>query len=184
MRHQAIGWRGAIVLVSLLLAVPAQVLAATPRSLLVGVFNSENGAMDAFKELKEVQKTNKIEIDSYAVVSKNAKGRVSVHDTQQRDSRWGAVAGGVVGLLVMGPVGAAAGAGAGGLTGWLTGKSVGLPQQDIDNIKAALEPNTSAVVAVVDNKWVADVEKSLRKQATKAFIKGELADQEAAGAAH
>lgn len=171
-------------LIALLLAVPAPVLAATPRTLLVGVFKSESGAMDAFKELKEVQKTKAIEIDSYAVVSKDEKGKVSVHDTQQRDTRWGAVAGGVIGLLVMGPVGAAAGAGAGGLTGWLGGKAVGLPQQDIDNIKSALEPNSSAVVAVVDNKWVADVEKALRKQATKSFIKNQLEDQEGTGAAH
>jgi uncharacterized membrane protein len=161
---------------------PLTSLAATPRSLIVGVFPTEKGADKAYEDLKAVQKQKLIEIDSFAVVSRNAKGHVSVHDTQQRDSRWGAVAGGVIGLFVMGPIGAVAGAGAGGLTGWLTGKTVGIPKQDIENISSALTPNSSAIVAVVDNKWVADVEKAVRKDATKAFIRNELADQSAAAA--
>ena len=56
----------------------------------------------------------------------------------------GAVAGGVVGLLVMGPVGAVAGASGGGLMGWLSGKAVGIPEKDVASIKEALKPNSSA----------------------------------------
>lgn len=168
--------------VGLALSLPLSALAATPRTLLVGVFDTEDGAKKRYEDLKAVQKTKAIEIESFAVVEKDKKGKVHVSDTQQKDTRWGAVAGGVIGLLTMGPVGAAAGAGAGGLTGWLTSKSVGIPKQDIDNIKEALQPGTSAVVAVVDNKWVKDVEQALRKEATKAFIHNELADQEAAAA--
>jgi uncharacterized membrane protein len=164
--------------VGLAVSLPATSMAATPRSLLVGVFKTTDGAEKAYKDLKEVQKTKAIKIDSFAVVSKDEDGKTHVSDTQQHDTRWGAVAGGVLGLLVMGPVGAAAGAGAGGLTGWLTGSTVGIPKQDVDNIKSALEPSTSAIVAVVDNKWVADVEAAMRKETTKAFIKDELKDQE------
>src|SRR5687767_11174192 len=96
------GWSYLACAVSLALAAAQPVLAATPRSLLVGVYTTEDGAAKAYKELKDVQKTKAIAIDSFAVVSKNDKGQVSVHDTQVKDRRWGAVAGGIIGLLAMG----------------------------------------------------------------------------------
>lgn len=163
----------------LTIALPMTALAAsTPRSLVVGVYKTEDGAQQAYKELKKAQKDKDIKIDAFAVMEKNDKGHVSVRDTQQRDTTWGAIAGGLVGLLAMGPVGGAAGLGAGGLGGWLTGRDVGIPKEDINNIKEALKPNTSAIVAVIDNKWVNDVEKAIKKEATTAYINQQLADQE------
>lgn len=163
----------------LAISLPVTAATTTPRSLIVGVYKTEDGAEKAYKELKKVQKAKDIKIDAFAVIEKNNKGHVSVRDTQQHDAAWGAIAGGLVGLLAMGPVaGAAAGLGAGGLAGWLTGREVGIPKEDINNVKAALKPNTSAMVAIIDNKWVADVEKTIKKEATAAYINQQLATPE------
>lgn len=146
----------------------------TPKTLLVGAYNSKDGANAAYDELKKIEKTKAIDIDAFAIVSKNDKGRTDVYSTRQKDTRWGAVVGGVIGLLTMGPVGAVGGAGVGGGSGWMVGSATGISKGTIKNIESALEPNTSALVAVVDNKWVADVEKALKAKATKTVIKEEL----------
>jgi hypothetical protein len=54
----------------------------------------------------------------------------------------------------------------------LTGSAVGIPREDINAIKASLKPGTSAIVAVVDQRWVADLERSLHEaQATEVLAR-------------
>ena len=162
-----------LLVMGLVLAAPA-FGEETPKTLLVGVYDSETGADDVYDELKKVEKANAIDIGAFALVSKDEKGKVSVYNTRQKDSRWGAVVGGVIGLLTMGPLGAVGGAGAGAGAGWLIGNAAGISKENIKNVESALEPNTSALIAVVDNKWVADIEKAIKKKATNVYIKDEL----------
>jgi uncharacterized membrane protein len=140
-----------------------------PQSLVLGVYDTEDGAGNAYKAMKESQKEGVIHVDSFAVISKDPKGKVHVHSTQKRGATAGAVIGALVGVLG-GPVGAVVGAGAGGGLGYLTGSAVGIPKEDIDTIKAALQPGTSAIVAVIDERWAADFERSMKEAEAKQVL--------------
>jgi hypothetical protein len=52
---------------------------------------------------------------------------------------------------------------------------VGIPRQDIDNIKSSLTPGTSAIVAVVDERWVMDLDKAMREAQAKQVLEHKLA---------
>src|SRR5262249_45540225 len=119
-----------------------------PQSLVYAVYDSEDGAKQAFSAIKQAQSEGVVDIDSFAVISKDQKGHVHVQSTQKRSALAGSIVGALVGLLG-GPAGAAIGAAAGGGLGFLTGKAVGIPKEDINAIKASLEPGSSAVIAVV-----------------------------------
>src|SRR5262245_62561597 len=85
-------------------------------TLVYAVYNGQDTATQVFKTMKSAQSSTGERIESYAVVSKDLKGKVTVRDQRKRDSGVGAVLGGVIGL-VGGPVGVAAGAAAGGAAG-------------------------------------------------------------------
>src|SRR5436189_6190090 len=67
-----------------------------PQTLVYAVYDNENAAKDAFKAMKETQREGVIHIDSFAVVSKDQKGRVHVQSTQKRGARAGAVVGALI----------------------------------------------------------------------------------------
>jgi uncharacterized membrane protein len=156
---------------------------ATPQSLVFAVYDSPGGALDAYNAMKQTQREGVIRIDSFAVVSKDDKGRVRVHSTQRRGARAGAIVGALVGVLG-GPAGVVAGAAGGGGLGYLTGSAVGIPREDINAIKASLQPGSSALVAVIDERWVADLERSMHEANAKQVLDRRLAgetDQSAGG---
>jgi uncharacterized membrane protein len=171
-------WLAAAGAVTILAACGIARAQESPQTLVYAVYDSENGAKDAFNAMKQSQKEGVIHIDSFAVISKDAKGKVHVQSTQKRGAKAGAVIGALIGVLG-GPVGAAVGAGAGGGLGYLTGEAVGIPQEDINAIKSSLQPSTSAVVAVVDERWVADLERSLNEAQAKQVLDHKIAAPEA-----
>src|SRR5262249_8019718 len=143
--------------------------AAAPQTLVYAVYDGETTAKDAFAAMKDSQKQGVIHIDSYAVISKNQKGKVHVSSTQKKGARTGAIVGALIGVLG-GPAGAAAGAAAGGGIGYLSGNAVGIPKSTINDIKASLTPDTSAIIAVVDEQWAADLEHSLQAADAKQVL--------------
>jgi uncharacterized membrane protein len=145
-----------------------------PQSLIFAAYDSPNGAADAYKAMKESQKQGVIHVDAFAVISKDDKGRVKVQSTQKRGARAGAIVGALVGAIG-GPAGAAVGAGAGGGIGFLSGSAVGIPREDVNAIKASLEPGHSALIAVVDERWVVDLERSLHEAQAKQILERRLA---------
>ena len=112
-------------------------------------------------------------IESYAVVSKDLKGKVKVRDQRKRDAGVGAVLGGVIGL-VGGPLGVAAGAAVGGAAGFLTGNAVGIPRDKVESMKQALVPDSSALVVVLDDRWVQDVDRDLRQAQAREVIASQI----------
>lgn len=138
------------------------------------VYDGEDTAGQVYKTMKSGQHDTGERIESYAVVSKDVKGKVHVRDQRTRDSAVGAVLGGVVGL-VGGPAGVAAGAAAGGAVGFLTGEAVGIPRDKVDSMKASLTPNSSALVVVLDDKWVQDTERGLRQLNAREVIAHQIA---------
>ena len=139
-------------------------------SLVYAVYDNEEGAMSAFKAMQSAQEQNAIRLESWAVVSKDAKGRVHVQRSNQKEGTIaGVVVGGLIGALG-GPAGAAAGATAGGFLGRAGGEAVGIPTEDIHAIKENLSPSSSAVIAVVDERWVSDVSRSLKQAQARSVL--------------
>src|SRR5262245_35646701 len=166
----------AVTLLSATLAtiVPHAAAANPSQTLVYAVYEGENTASDVFKTMKSNQSSTGERIESYAVVSRDLKGKVTIRDQRKRDAGVGAVLGGVIGL-VGGPVGVAAGAAAGGAVGYLTGDAVGIPKEKVESMKAALTPGSSALVAVLDDVWVADVEKDMNQAHAREVIASKIA---------
>jgi len=141
---------------------PARGQDVSSQSLVYAAYDGEDSAANVFKQMKASQKETGERIESFAIVSKDAKGNVHVKDQRSRDTKVGAVLGAVIGA-VGGPAGAAAGAAAGGSVGYLTGDAVGISKDMVEQMKTSLTPNSSALVMVLDDKWVQDVDKSLRQ---------------------
>ena len=149
--------------------------ASNPETLIYAVYNGQETAGQVFKTMQSVQHDTGERIESYAVVSKDLKGSVRVRDQRTRDAGVGAVLGGVVGLMG-GPVGVAAGAATGGVVGYLTGDAVGIPRDKVDSMKQSLTPDSSALVVVLEDKWVADVDKDMRQANARAVIASKIAE--------
>jgi uncharacterized membrane protein len=144
-----------------------------PETLIYAVYNGQDTASEVFKTMKSAQSSTGERIESYAVVSKDLKGKVKVRDQRTRDAGVGAVIGGVIGL-VGGPIGVAAGATAGGAVGYLTGDAVGISRDSVEAMKQALTPDSSAVVVVLDDRWVQEVERDFNQAQARAVIANQV----------
>ena len=147
-----------------------------PETLIYAVYNGQDTASQVFKTMKSAQSSTGERIESYAVVAKDLKGKVKIVDQRKRDASVGAVLGGVIGLLG-GPIGVAAGATAGGAMGYLTGDAVGIPRDKVESMKQSLTPDSSALVVVLDDQWVQDVEHDLNQANARAVIANQIASK-------
>lgn len=142
-------------------------------TLVYAVYDGQDTALQAFKTMRSAQAETGERIESYAVVSKDMKGKVHVRDQRKRDSGVGAVLGAVVGL-VGGPLGVAAGATAGGAVGYLTGDAVGISRDNVESMKASLTPNSSALVVVLEDRWVQNVERDMNQAHAREVIASQI----------
>jgi len=166
----------AVLVVPIIAAVAMAAAAANSQTLIYAVYNGENTATDVFKTMRSAQASTGERIEAYAVVSKDLKGTVRVRDQRKTDAGIGAVVGGVVGLLG-GPIGAAVGATAGGAVGYLTGNAVGISREQVESIKSSLTPDSSAVIVVLDDRWVKDVQRDLDQAHARQVIASQIASK-------
>jgi uncharacterized membrane protein len=134
-----------------------------PVQVIVAAFQDEYGADAALAQLKQAGKEHLIDIDQAIVVRKDAGGKVHIKRARGVGAGSGALIGGVTGAVVSilaGPVGWMAGIGAviGALGGQLN-KSHSSP--NLDKLAGALKPGTSAIVAVIEHTWVAELDREL-----------------------
>jgi uncharacterized membrane protein len=157
-------------------AAAVQAADATPRTLVYAAYNGENTASDVFKTMQSAQSNTGERIEAYAIVSKDLKGKVRVRDQRKTDAGVGAAVGGVIGL-VGGPLGAAVGATAGGAVGYLTGETVGISREKVESMKQSLVPDSSALVVVLDDRWVKDVTRDLDQAHARAMVASVIASR-------
>jgi uncharacterized membrane protein len=159
-----------------------------PVQLLIAAFNTPTGAEEVLDQLKTAKKEKLIGIQAARVLVKDEKGKIHTKDVGLTPGK-GAAAGGVIGAVVgvvTGGVGLALGA-AGALVGGLVGKSKKEGRFDsyrIEQIADALTPNSSAIVAVIEHKWVAELEAELEEAGADvmtAAIAADIAAQLAEG---
>ena len=151
-----------------------------PVQVVVAAFQDEQGAKAALKELKEAKKQKLIKIENAAVLRKDEKGKLHIKETADVGGGKGAVFGGVAGAavgLLAGPalvVPAAVGA----LVGGLTAKAIdgGFKDDRLKKVGEGLQPGSSAIIAVVEHKWVDQVIKEMANAGADAFAEDVGAD--------
>ena len=151
-----------------------------PLDAIVAAFPDEGGAAKALKELRGVDK-DLIGIKQAAVLVRTTDGKLEIRESHHvgRGAVLGGLAGAVVGL-VAGPIGwvTVGGAAVGALAARL--RDSGFPDDRLKEIGEALTPGTSALVAIVEHRWVLKLEEQLRaagaKYATE-VVKADVAAQ-------
>lgn len=129
-----------------------------PIEMIIATFDGTNKAGEALKHIKKLQKEKVFSLYNAAVLVRDEKGRPFVKETEDVDTGHGAVFGAIVGGLVGllgGPAGAVVGAAAGAATGGMAahGIDAGFYDEMLEELEEHLRPGTSAVVAVVEQKW-------------------------------
>jgi len=151
-----------------------------PVQLIVAAFQDEKSAGEALKMLKQAQKEKLIGIVDAAVLRKDEKGKLHIKETTDMGGGKGAALGGVAGAaigLIAGPllvVPAAVGALIGGLAA--KARDSGFKDDRLRTIGDSLKPGTSAIVAVVEHKWVGDVQKAMQEAGADAVTEALSAD--------
>lgn len=159
-----------------------------PVQLVVAAFQDEKAADAALKELKTLKRERLIGIQNAAVIRKDEKGKLHIRETADLGGGRGAALGGVAGAaigLIAGPalvVPAAVGALVGGLTAKL--KDSGFSDERLETLGEGLTPGSSAIVAVIEHKWVDEIQKELEEAGADlvtAQLQADIATQLEAG---
>jgi uncharacterized membrane protein len=147
----------------------------------IAVFDTQNQAYGAAAELQRLADEGGITIKRGAIVTKDAKGNLTIPDSRDVGAPWGLLGGGLMGGLLgalLGPAGAAAGAAAGtaavagaavgGAAGATLGGSadllaLGVDQAFIDDVSAGLDPGHTALIAEVDEGSTESVDGAVRR---------------------
>ena len=151
-----------------------------PVQLIVAAFQDEKAADEALKMLKQARREKLIGIVDAAVLRKDEKGKLHIKETADMGGGKGAALGGVAGAaigLIAGPalvVPAAVGALIGGLAA--KARDSGFEDDRLRTIGDSLKPGTSAIVAVVEHKWVGGVQKAMQEAGADAVTEALSAD--------
>jgi len=147
-----------------------------PLQAVVAAFPTEDGAEEALNELRGLDK-DMLEIKEAAVLVRTPEGKLQIKESHHvgKGAVLGGLAGAVVGL-VTGPVGwvTVGGAAVGALAARL--RDSGFPDSRLKEIGEALTPGTSALVAIVEHRWVEKVEEQLRAEGVRIVTEAVKAD--------
>ncbi|NTU85079.1 MAG: DUF1269 domain-containing protein [Chloroflexales bacterium] len=145
-----------------------------PVELIVAAFRDERTADEALKALKQARREGVIGIKNAAVLVKDQGGKLRIRETGDMSGRKGSVLGGAAGAvvgLIAGPalvVPAAVGALIGGLSAKL--RDAGFPDAKLKQIGEGLKPGSSAIIAVVEHRWVEQVQQAMARAAGDVMV--------------
>ena len=136
--------------------------------LVLASFEDEKVAEIAFIDLKMDKRGRLIEFKDAAIVNRDENDKLHIQETADLSGVKGIVYGGIIGVLVgliAGPIGAVIGGAAGAVVGAITAKKfyVGIPDERLTGIGAALQPGSSVILAVVEQRWLEPVRTRLEE---------------------
>jgi uncharacterized membrane protein len=163
-------------------------MSEVPVQVVIAAFKEEEAADEVLKALKAAKKEHLIGIQNAAVLRRDQKNKLHVKELKDWGGGKGAAFGGALGAVVgvlAGPGALAVGA-AGALIGGLAAKlrDSGFSSERLAAVGDALQPGTSAIVAVVEHTWVAELEKEMEEanaEVMTAAIAADVAQQLDAG---
>ena len=155
-------------------------MADAPVQLLIAAFQDEGGASAALSMLKEAKKEKLVAIKDAAILRKDAQGKLHVSETGDMTGTRGGVIGAVVGagLGILSGGATLALTGIGAIAGGLAGKlrDSGFDDSRLRKLGEGLKPGSSAIVAVIEHTWVADLQEDLRKAGAEVVTEAIAAD--------
>ena len=137
-----------------------------PVDLYIAAYADAQGAQRDWDAIKQLVKDKVLTVEALVLVSRDDDGKIHVKDNVHNvgvGAALGAVGGAVVGLIfppaliASAVVGAGIGAGAGGVVGQVQ------KHQIKTDLERTLPPGSSAIVALVEERWVEEVRKVLAK---------------------
>jgi len=136
-----------------------------PVQVIVAAFEGEKAADEVLQELKVAKWAGLIGIQNAAVLRRDKKDKLHVKELKDWGGGKGAAFGGALGAVIgvlAGPGALAVGA-AGALIGGLAAKlrDSGFSNARLQTVGESLRPGTSAIVAVIEHRWVAELEKEM-----------------------
>jgi uncharacterized membrane protein len=142
-----------------------QPMATSEMQMFAACFSNETQAGEALKDFQTMHKQGSIDLIDAVVVVRGTDGKVKFEETADPSGKkWakrGAIAGGIVGLIF--PPSIIASAVVGGAGGGIWGKirDKGFKDEDIKALGEDLEPGTSAIIAVAEDRVVEQLEAGL-----------------------
>ncbi len=118
--------------------------------LVVMAYDSPDGAANARGAIQKLQREGRLTLEDAAVLRSDAAGQVTVDNELSRDIKIGAGIGALLGAMFVfffPFVGLALGAAGGAVVG--ASMNRGVDQKFVDDVKASLNPNSSALFLVV-----------------------------------
>lgn len=129
-----------------------------PVEVFVAVFGNETQAGTALKDFRAMDREGSIDLIDAAVVVHGTDGKVRFEETAdpsgKKLAKRGAIAGGLIGLIFPPSIiaGAVIGAAGGGVWGKIRDK--GFKDEDLKAVGESLEPGTSAIIAIAEDRVV------------------------------
>ena len=119
-------------------------------NLIVLTFDDTEQAGQALEALKKAQSGGYVKIDDAAVIVKEESGKVEIKNQLDTGVKWGAVGGGVLGLLLAGLFFPLAGLAVGAIGGALVGKAMdlGVDKKFVQDVTETLKPGSSALFVI------------------------------------
>ena len=136
-----------------------------PVQVFIAAYENEDGAAAALKDFRAMDREGSIVLIDGAVVTRGTDGKVHFEETADPSGKkWakrGAIAGGLVGLIFPPSliVGAAVGGAGGGIWGKIRDK--GFKDEDLKALGESLDPGTSAIIAIAEDRMIERLERGL-----------------------
>lgn len=131
----------------------------------VAAFDNEKQAGEALQDFRAMDREGSIDLIDAAVIVRRSDGKVTFEETADPSGKtWakrGAIAGGLVGLIF--PPSIIAGALIGGAGGGIWGKirDKGFADEDLAAAGESLEPGTSAIIAIAEDRVIERLQRGL-----------------------
>ncbi len=140
----------------------------SPIQLIVAAFQKEDAADAALNAIIQAKKERLVKIHEAAVVRRDPGGKLHIIERGDLGPGAGAASGAALGAVVGlfgGPIGALLGGAAGAAIGGIAAKLIdtGIPDDRLRQIGSALQPGTSAIVAMIEHAWVSEIQDELQR---------------------